>query len=89
MHTHMQTIRCSKCTHLLGYVSLSMMTRLIFATLPWSQVAMTDVVIMAMPIAMASPLVVISTTCARTSELKQILSHNQSSAVNASNILVL
>lgn len=38
------------------------MTRLILATQPWSQVAMTEVVIWAMPRAMASPLVVISTT---------------------------
>lgn len=47
----------------LGYVSRSMMTRLILATHPWSTVAITLVVSCAMPTAMASPLVVISTTC--------------------------
>lgn len=34
--------------HLRGYVSLSMITLLIFATMPWSQVEMTAVVIKAM-----------------------------------------
>lgn len=34
--------------HFLGYVSLSMMTLLIFATMPWSHVEMTAVVIKAM-----------------------------------------
>mmetsp|Transcript_31517 Transcript_31517/g.89465 ORF Transcript_31517/g.89465 Transcript_31517/m.89465 type:complete len:294 (+) Transcript_31517:3572-4453(+) len=45
-----------------GYVSRSITTRLIFATQPWSQVAITAVVIWAMPTAIASPLVVIRTT---------------------------
>ncbi len=38
------------------------MTRLILATQPWSHVAMTEVVICAMPKAIASPFVVIRTT---------------------------
>eukprot|EP00659_Diplonema_papillatum_P018133 gene18133-biopygen18337 len=41
----------------MGYVLLSMMTRLILATMPWSHVAMTDVVISAMPNATISPFV--------------------------------
>lgn len=41
------------------------MTRLILATQPWSHVAIVAVFICAMPTATASPLVVISTTCAR------------------------
>jgi hypothetical protein len=35
------------------------------AAQPWSQVAIVEVVIWAMPIAIASPLVVIMTTCAQ------------------------
>ena len=35
--------------HFLGYVSLSIITLLIFATTPWSHAAMTAVVIRAMP----------------------------------------
>mmetsp|Transcript_19291 Transcript_19291/g.56919 ORF Transcript_19291/g.56919 Transcript_19291/m.56919 type:complete len:232 (-) Transcript_19291:958-1653(-) len=50
-----------------GYVSRSMMTRLILATTPWSQCAMSEVVICAMPTATASPLVVIRTTSSFTS----------------------
>ena len=50
-----------------GYVSRSMITRLTRATAPWSQSAMTDVVIIAIPIAMASPFVVINTTSSFTS----------------------
>ncbi len=44
-----------------------MTTRLILATQPWSTVAITPVVICAMPTATASPLVVISTTSSSTS----------------------
>eukprot|EP00965_Chrysotila_dentata_P033936 1130214-Pleurochrysis_carterae.AAC.4 len=43
------------------------MTRLILATTPWSQCAMSAVVICAMPTATASPFVVISTTSSFTS----------------------
>ena len=53
--------------HLRGYVSRSMITRLTRATAPWSQSAMTDVVIIAIPMAMASPFVVMSTTSSFTS----------------------
>ena len=41
-----------------------METHSTLAAQPWSQVAMVDVVICAIPIAIASPLVVIITTCA-------------------------
>ena len=44
-----------------------MMTRLILATTPWSHVAITLVVICAMPSATASPFVVIITTSSFTS----------------------
>ena len=47
--------------HFLGYVSLSMMTRLIFAITPWSQEAIVAVVICANAIHIASPLVVVTT----------------------------
>ena len=48
--------------HLRGYVSRSMMQRLTLATTPWSQLAMSTVDICAYPSAIASPLVVMSTT---------------------------
>ena len=51
--------------HRRGYVSRSMMTRLILETHPWSHVDITLVFICAMPMAMASPLVVIMTTCSQ------------------------
>lgn len=35
--------------HLRGYVSLSITTRFILATIPWSQLAMVEVVIKAIP----------------------------------------
>ena len=64
-----QLRRCEKGGggDLRGYVSLSMMTRLTLATQPWSQVAMMDDVICAMPIATASPFVVMTTTSSSTS----------------------
>lgn len=57
----------SRQTYLRGYVSLSMMTRLILHTLPWSTLAMPALFIMAMPTATASPLVVMMTTSSSTS----------------------
>ena len=45
-----------------SYVSLSMITRLVLATILWSQVAIVDVVIWTIAIAKASPLVVLMTT---------------------------
>lgn len=49
--------------HLILYVSRSIITRLITATTPWSTDAITAVVIWAIPIAIASPFVVIITIC--------------------------
>jgi hypothetical protein len=48
---------CGPSPQRLGYVSLSMMTRLIFAATPWSQLAIVLVVICATPTATASPCV--------------------------------
>merc|ERR1719482_2398459 len=58
---------CGPRPQRLGYVSRSITTRLILATTPWSQVAITAVVIWAIPTATASPLVVMITTSSSTS----------------------
>lgn len=46
-HQHPLLLTLGPRPHLRGYVSLSMITLLIFATTPWSQVEMTAVVIKA------------------------------------------